>query len=139
MLWNQVGKIATGPITATVEPVPEATAFPRPGSFHPLVPTYDPSLNDVKLPDNFVWGFASSAYQVEGAAKDEGKGPSIWDLIAHRDYGAVADNSTGDVVASHYYLYKQDFARLKALGVPYFSPSFSWSVTLLNTRLSAIR
>ena len=63
---------------------------------------------------------------MEGAAKDEGKGPSIWDLIAHRAVNAVADNSTGDVVASHYWLYKQDFARLAALGVPYFSPSFSW-------------
>jgi beta-glucosidase len=78
------------------------------------------------LPDDFVWGLASSAYQVEGAAQDEGKGPSIWDLIAHRQANAVADNSTGDVVASFYYLYKQDFARLANLGVPYFSPSFSW-------------
>ena len=90
------------------------------------VPTYDTTLNGAILPDDFVWGLASSAYQVEGAAKDEGKGPSIWDLIAHRDYNAVADNSTGDVVASFYYLYKQDFARLASLGVPYFSPSFSW-------------
>jgi beta-glucosidase/6-phospho-beta-glucosidase/beta-galactosidase len=86
-------------------------------------------LDPNKLPDNFIWGLASSAYQVEGAAKDEGKGPSIWDLIAHRDYGAVADNSTGDVVASHYYLYKQDFARLANLGVPYFAPSFSWYIS----------
>jgi beta-glucosidase/6-phospho-beta-glucosidase/beta-galactosidase len=86
------------------------------------------------LPDNFFWELASSAYQVEGAAKDEGKGPSIWDLIAHRDYGAVADNSTGDVVARHYYLYKQDFARLANLGFPYFSPSFSWYV-YTNIRL----
>ena len=66
------------------------------------------------------------AKQVEGAAKDEGKGPSIWDLLSHRVPNEVADNSTGDVVASHYYLYKQDFARLKSLGIPSFSPSFSW-------------
>jgi beta-glucosidase len=88
------------------------------------VPTYDTSLNDAKLPDDFMWGLASSAYQVEGAAKDEGKGPSIWDLISHRQANAVADNSTGDVVASFYYLYKQDVARFANLGVPYFSPSF---------------
>jgi beta-glucosidase/6-phospho-beta-glucosidase/beta-galactosidase len=79
-----------------------------------------------KLPDDFVWGVASSAYQVEGAANAEGKGPSIWDLIAHRDVNAVADNSTGDIVASQYWLYKQDIARLKNLGIPYYSPSFSW-------------
>ncbi|KAF8849549.1 putative beta-glucosidase 34 [Acephala macrosclerotiorum] len=127
MLWNQVGSIAVGPITTTVSPTPEPTAYPRPGGgMHPQAPTYDTSLNSDDLPDYFIWGLASSAYQVEGAAKDEGKGPSIWDLITHRDYGAVADNSTGDVVASHYYLYKQDFARLANLGVPYFSPSFSW-------------
>jgi beta-glucosidase/6-phospho-beta-glucosidase/beta-galactosidase len=75
-------------------------------------------LNGDTLPDYFIWGLASGAYQVEGTAKDEGKGLSIWDLIAHKDYGAVADNSTGDVVASFYYLYKQDFARLASLGAP---------------------
>ncbi|KAI9647404.1 hypothetical protein NHQ30_003789 [Ciborinia camelliae] len=126
MLWNQVGHIAVGPITTTVEPMPEPSSYPRPGIFHPLIPTYDTFLNNQTLPDDFIWGLAASAYQIEGAAKDEGKGPSIWDLIAHRDYGAVADNSTGDIVASHYWLYKQDFARLASLGVPYFSPSFSW-------------
>ncbi|TVY91905.1 Beta-glucosidase 1A [Lachnellula willkommii] len=126
MLWNQVGAIKSGPITTTVSPTPEPSSYPRPGALHPLVPSYEPALVTAKLPANFQWGLAASAYQIEGAAKDEGKGPSIWDLIAHRDYGAVADNSTGDVVGSHYYLYKQDFARLATLGVPHFSPSFSW-------------
>ncbi|RDW95084.1 hypothetical protein BP5796_00847 [Coleophoma crateriformis] len=126
MLWNQVGSIAVGPITSTVSPTPEPSSYGKPGVFHAQIPTYDTSLNSAKLPDDFVWGVASSAYQVEGAAKDEGKGPSIWDLIAHRDYGAVSDNSTGDIVASHYWLYKQDFSRLANLGVPYYSPSFSW-------------
>jgi beta-glucosidase/6-phospho-beta-glucosidase/beta-galactosidase len=91
------------------------------------VPSYlSSNLTNAKLPANFKWGVASSAYQVEGAARDEGKGPSIWDLISHRQPNAVADNTTGDVVASHYYLYKQDFARLKSLGIPAFSPSISW-------------
>ncbi|CAD6443387.1 561612e4-fcc2-40aa-8b81-cbb32c5273bb [Sclerotinia trifoliorum] len=125
MLWNQVGSIAVGPITATVEPTPEPSSYARPGIFHPLVPTYDTSLNNETLPDDFVWGLAASAYQTEGAAKDEGKGPSIWDLLAHRG-NVVSDDSTGDIVASHYWLYKQDFARLAKLGIPYFSPSFSW-------------
>jgi beta-glucosidase/6-phospho-beta-glucosidase/beta-galactosidase len=88
------------------------------------------------LPDDFVWGVAASSYQIEGAAKDEGKGPSIWDLIAHRDYGSVTDNSTGDVVGSHYWLYKQDFARLAKLGIPYFSPSFSWLVRISPTKVN---
>lgn len=115
LLWDQIGSIAIGPITTTVEPTPEPTAYARPGIFHPMVPTYDTSLDKAKLPENFVWGVAASAYQVEGAAKDEGKGPSIWDLIAHREPNAIADNTTGDVVASHYYLYKQDIARMANL------------------------
>ena len=48
-------------------------------------------------------------------------------MLVHRDYGSVIDNSTGDVTAGHYYLYKQDFARLAALGIPWFSMSISWS------------
>ena len=123
---SQVGPVEVGPITTTVSPTPEPSSYPRPGHFHPLVPTYEPDLADVRLPANFLWGVSSSAYQIEGAAKDGGKGPSIWDLISHRQVNAVADNTTGDVVASHYFLYKQDFARLKALGIPSFSPSFSW-------------
>lgn len=119
-LWNQVGPIATGPVTTTVSPTPEPTAYPRPDAnrFHPLVASNYPELDDLKLPKGFKWGVSSSSYQIEGAAKDEGKGPSIWDLLSHRVPNLVADNTTGDVVASHYYLYKQDFARLKGLGVP---------------------
>ncbi|OCL12923.1 glycoside hydrolase family 1 protein [Glonium stellatum] len=60
------------------------------------------------------------------AVKDEGRGPSIWDFLPHRQLGTIADNTTGDVSSSHYYLYKQDFARLKALGIPYNSTSISW-------------
>ena len=125
-LWDQVGPVATAAVTTTLEAGPEATNYARPNTFHPLVPSYETNLSNAKLPDNFAWGVAASAYQIEGAAKDEGKGPSIWDLIAHRQPNAVADNSTGDTVAQHYYLYKQDFARLASLGIPSFSPSFSW-------------
>jgi len=126
MLWNQVGSIEVGPITTTVSPTPEPSTYPSPGTFHPLVASSEPLAESATLPDEFVWGMAASSYQIEGAAKDEGKGPSIWDLLAHRNYGSVSDNSTGDIVGSHYWLYKQDFARLAKLGVPYFSPSLSW-------------
>ena len=84
-LWNQVGPVKTGPFTTTPNPTPEATAFGKPSNFHQLIRSSEPSLDGVKLPKNFMWGVASSAYQVEGAAKDEGKGPSIWDLIVHRE------------------------------------------------------
>lgn len=118
-LWNLVGPIATGPVTSTVSPTPEPTAYPQPDPnyYHAFVGSAYPEAQGLKLPEGFQWGFSSSAYQIEGAAKDEGKGPSIWDLLAHRVPNFVSDNTTGDVVAQHYYLYKQDFARLKSLGV----------------------
>ncbi|KAK7716555.1 hypothetical protein SLS57_006583 [Botryosphaeria dothidea] len=125
-LWKQVGPISTGPVTTTVSPTPEPSLYPQPGPIHPLVPSYDRNLTGLKLPKGFKWGVSSSSYQIEGAADAEGKGPSVWDVLAHRATNFVADNTTGDVVASHYWLYKQDFARLKALGIPAFSPSISW-------------
>jgi beta-glucosidase/6-phospho-beta-glucosidase/beta-galactosidase len=127
-IWDMVGPIATGPVTSTVTPTAEPSVYPQPDPqyYHALVGSGYPEAQGLKLPSNFQWGFSSSAYQIEGAAKDEGKGPSIWDLLAHRVPNYVSDNTTGDVVAQHYYLYKQDFARLKSLGVRAFSPSFSW-------------
>lgn len=126
LLWDQVGPVSTGPITTTVSPTPEPSKYASPGIFHPYIPSYESDLTGAQLPANFIWGVASSAYQVEGAADAEGKGPSIWDLLAHRVSNQVADNTTADIAAEHYYLYKQDFARLKNLGIPSFSPSISW-------------
>jgi hypothetical protein len=119
-LWDLVGPISTGLVTATATPTPEPSVYPKPDGqyYHGLVGSNYPETKDLKLPPGFNWGFSSSAYQIEGAAKDEGKGPSIWDLLSHRVPNYVSDNTTGDVVASNYYLYKQDFARLKSLGVP---------------------
>lgn len=120
-LWDLVGPVATGIVTTTVSPTPEPTAYPQPDPqyYHALVGSAYPEARDLKLPPNFRWGFSSSAYQIEGAAKEEGKGPSIWDLLAHRVPNFVADNTTADVVAQHYFLYKQDFARrVLQLSVP---------------------
>ncbi|KAH7079739.1 WD repeat-containing protein 26 [Paraphoma chrysanthemicola] len=127
-LWDQIGPVETGPLTTTASPTPEPSVYPQPNEqfYRGVLGSSYPETKDLKLPAGFQWGFSSSAYQIEGAAKDEGKGPSIWDLLSHRVPNFVSDNTTGDVVASHYYLYKQDFARLKSLGVKAFSPSFSW-------------
>lgn len=117
--------MVTHSVSTTVSPTPEPSLI-GPGSFHPLISSAYSNLSSANLPQNFAWGLSSSAYQIEGAAKDEGRGPSIWDLLAHRVPNMVADNSTGDVVGQHYYLYKQDFARLKNMGIPWFAPSISW-------------
>ena len=126
-LWDQVGPIVTAAITTTVSPTPEPSAYPKPGWAHPLVPAYVPEVADAKLPDDFLWGVASAAFQVEGAVDAEGKGPSVWDLIPHRWVNSIADNTTGDIAANNYYLYKQDNARLKSLGVQSYSFSIGWT------------
>ncbi|KAI5364741.1 Putative glycoside hydrolase family 1, glycoside hydrolase superfamily, glycosyl hydrolase family 1 [Septoria linicola] len=125
-LWDQVGPISKGILSTTVSPTPEPSTFAQPGALHPHVPSYYGDLADTKLPEHFVWGLSSSAHQIEGATQDEGKGPSIWDLLSHRVPNQVSDNSTADTGAEHYYLYKQDFARLKALGVPAMGIGLSW-------------
>lgn len=81
-LWNMIGPVSTGPVTSTVEPTPEPSTYRQPDGnrFHGLVASNHPDLKDVKLPKGFKWGVSSSSYQIEGAAKDEGKGPSIWDV-----------------------------------------------------------
>lgn len=81
-LWDQVGIISTGAVTTTVSPTPEPTSFPRPGYLHPMVPSYVSNLTNAKLPADFKWGVCGAAFQIEGAAKDEGKGPTNWDFIA---------------------------------------------------------
>ncbi|KAK3115684.1 hypothetical protein LTR53_004747 [Teratosphaeriaceae sp. CCFEE 6253] len=125
-LWDQVGAIATAAINTTVSPTPEPSVYPKPGYLHPLVPAYISEIEDAKLPEDFLWGVASAALQVEGAAAAEGKGPSVWDFLPHRWANSIADNTTADIAANSYYLYKQDSLRLKALGIKAYSFSISW-------------
>ncbi|KAK5678543.1 hypothetical protein LTS10_008987 [Elasticomyces elasticus] len=126
LLWEQVGAISSAAINSTVSPTPEPSVYPKPNYLHPLVPAYISEVEDAKLPDDFLWGVASAALQVEGAAADEGKGPSVWDFLPHRWANSVLDNTTADVAANSYYLYKQDSLRLKALGIQSYSFSISW-------------
>ena len=79
------------------------------------------------FPKDFWVGVASAAYQIEGAAQDEGRGPSIWDALLHRVVGYSVANQTGDIGPDQYYLYKQDIARIAAIGVKQYSFSISWS------------
>src|SRR6516165_811757 len=59
------------------------------------------------FPSGFLWGTATSAYQIEGAVNEDGRGPSVWDRFAHTR-GAIADNSNADIACDHYHLYRQD-------------------------------
>jgi beta-glucosidase len=81
------------------------------------------------FPSDFVWGAATAAYQVEGAAAEDGRTPSVWDTFSHTA-GTIADGSTGDVACDHYHRYGEDVALLASLGVGAYRLSVSWSRVL---------
>jgi beta-glucosidase len=77
------------------------------------------------FPDDFVWGAATAAYQIEGAAAEDGRGPSIWDTFS-RTPGKVAGGDTGDVACDHYHRYAEDVALMRELGLRAYRFSVSW-------------
>ncbi|TVU45488.1 hypothetical protein EJB05_04977, partial [Eragrostis curvula] len=83
-------------------------------------------LSRASFPEGFVFGTATSAYQVEGMANSGGRGPSIWDAFAHTP-GNVADNQNGDVACDQYHLYKEDVDLMKSLNFDAYRFSISWS------------
>jgi beta-glucosidase len=78
-----------------------------------------------QLPPGFRFGTSTSAYQIEGAAREDGRGPSIWDTFV-RQPGRIADGSTGDVAADHYHRYSEDVALMRRLGAGGYRMSMSW-------------
>ena len=82
--------------------------------------------SSLSFPKGFVWGCSTAAYQIEGAVKEDGRGPSIWDTFAHT-LGKTFNGDTGDVADDSYHLYKEDVQLLKALGVSTYRMSISWS------------
>jgi beta-glucosidase len=85
----------------------------------------DPGALGARFPTDFEWGFATSAYQIEGAAGEDGRGPSVWDTFA-RVPGAIADGSNGDVACDHYHRYREDVALLAHVGARAYRFSVSW-------------
>jgi beta-glucosidase len=77
------------------------------------------------FPQGFCWGTATSAYQIEGAWDEDGKGPSIWDTYAHTP-GTILDGSTGDVANDHYHRYQEDVALMRAVGANAYRFSIAW-------------
>ncbi|MDT5033417.1 MAG: beta-glucosidase [Actinoplanes sp.] len=79
----------------------------------------------LSFPDGFVWGAATAAYQIEGAANEDGRGPSIWDTFS-RTPGKVFAGHTGDVACDHYHRYPDDVTLMAGLGLASYRFSISW-------------
>ena len=77
------------------------------------------------FPKDFLWGTATSAYQIEGAVNEDGRGRSIWDTFSHTP-GKIEDHSNGDRANDHYHLYKEDVGLIKQLGAKAYRFSIAW-------------
>ncbi|KAJ5625095.1 hypothetical protein N7510_001404 [Penicillium lagena] len=113
--------ISTASITTTVQPTPVPSSsliMPPPAGF-----SYSDGAKakDYTFPKDFIVGAASSANQIEGAIQDEGRTPSVL------DYFNFLPQASDYITDWNYYLYKEDIARLAAMGIPYYSFSISWT------------
>ena len=68
------------------------------------------------FPPDFLWGAATAAYQIEGAVREDGRGPSIWDTFSHTS-GKTKNGDTGDVADDHYHRWQEDIALMRELGL----------------------
>jgi len=123
-LWVNYTFLSTPAFTTT------AAATPIPSSELVLPPQLPArALHDtdnLTFPCGFVWGVAGSAWQVEGGLQAEGRGPALLDIEGVNGTGFLGNNDS-NVADMHYFLYKQDIARLAALGVPHYSFSIPWT------------
>jgi beta-glucosidase len=90
-------------------------------------------MQPIRFPANFVWGVATAAAQIEGAAFTDGKGPSVWDTFARKP-GAVRNGDTLDVACDHYRRFDDDFALMRRLGFSHYRLSIAWPRIFPNGR-----
>ena len=91
------------------------------------------ALKRSDFPADFIWGTATAAYQIEGAAATDGRAPSIWDTFS-KTPGKVRNGDTGDIACDHYHRYTADFELMKSLGFGAYRFSISWSRVIPNGR-----
>jgi len=79
----------------------------------------------IRFPEGFLWGAATSSYQIEGAVHEDGRGPSIWDTQCHST-NLVRDGHSGDVAVDHYHRWEDDVAMMASLGLGAYRFSVAW-------------
>jgi beta-glucosidase len=79
-----------------------------------------------RFPADFTWGFAASAYQIEGAVNEDGRGQTIWDTFSHTP-GKTANGDNGDVACDHYHRYREDVRLMAELGADAYRFSIAWA------------
>jgi beta-glucosidase len=82
-------------------------------------------MTDNRFPEGFLWGTATAAYQIEGAAFQDGRGPSIWDTFSHTP-GKTLNGETGDISCDHYNRWREDVKLIQELGLTAYRFSISW-------------
>lgn len=78
-----------------------------------------------RFPESFQWGVATAAYQIEGAAGEDGRSPSTWDVLSRRP-GGTRTGENGDVACDHYHRYREDVRLMAELGIRHYRFSVSW-------------
>jgi beta-glucosidase len=109
---------AAAAAATTLPGLAQAQAAGTPGGDAPAI--------GAKFPDTFLWGSATASYQVEGAVKRDGRGPSIWDTFSHTP-GKTHNGDTGDVADDDYDLYKEDIGIMQEIGLKTCRFSIAWS------------
>lgn len=90
-------------------------------------------MTSYQFPDTFLWGAATSAYQIEGAAKEGGRKPSVWDVFSARS-GRIRRRDTGAVANDHYHRYESDIQQMVNLGIKHYRFSVAWSRVIPDGR-----
>lgn len=111
---RQFGKLAAGSSAAVLS-----------GALTPKALLGQPKSIARHFPPEFMWGCSTCSYQIEGAVKEDGRGPSIWDTFSHTP-GKIVNGDTGDVADDSFHLYKEDIKLLRELGVKAYHFSVAW-------------